>query len=428
MATSNNQDSSDSNPFIRFKNHIDNNIQRGFETIFGPSMAMGRNYREEMSDSNLDRASTWSKQESSSPGNSNNDEGSAGVKDVLSWATSSPYSPLNLQDLPQPQPNDAPHGYPESFTFRDAFEDLLAVNSGQPISDLHSSIFAKHVEEIRYFPFGMPVSAWVTELGRRGLWDAYFPLSSKARRKLAWADISRRRMWETGDMTFRQPQIDPRPGALRPVLPLWEPHSPEWRHRGWAKCKDRASKRETETAQKQQQQQQQEADSEGDLYDAIESDFATESQAAITPALRKPLDDKPSSTQNSSSPDFEKAARYEEATGYMTPAPPKALGVKPKPQDSEEAPATRTYETPDGGKIVETTQKRTRGGKNEMTTTTEQYDAHGNLVSHRKSTRTSWSWEYPRKDRGRSRLHDEDDKEDASTVTKETKSSGWFWT
>jgi len=57
----------------------------------------------------------------------------------LAWASYSPYSPLNLSHLRQPIPKDAPADLPPgTFTFQDAFEDLLAVTSGHRLPDIRT--------------------------------------------------------------------------------------------------------------------------------------------------------------------------------------------------------------------------------------------------------------------------------------------------
>ncbi|KAI1409556.1 hypothetical protein F5Y13DRAFT_170130 [Hypoxylon sp. FL1857] len=394
MAANNSSD----NPFIRFKNHIDSNIERGFQTIFGSLAAMEAQDKNGAPTNSFERAPDRSKPESSPSDSSRpgSDRGNVSADDVLSWATSSPYSPLNLQSLNQPRPSDAPRDYPDCFTFRDAFEDLLAVNSGQPLSDLEKLVFAKHFERVRHFPWGMPVEHWVAGVGRRGLWGAYFPLSPSARRELSYGFISPWRMLQTEENRFRQFQESTWPGT---VFPPWQHHHPRW-HQTWSRCKDRPPQRETEATQ------QQEAETEGDLYAATQSDFAIDDQK-WTVAGQKELDAKSNSIQDTSF------------------------------SDSKEAPVSQTIETPDGGKILKEVQRRTYEGGTETTTTTKQFDVHGNLIAQGEETTRTWSWKFPE----RTSLHhdgEESGSDNETTASFETdirtttrrdgKSSGWFWT
>ncbi|KAI0834433.1 hypothetical protein F5Y06DRAFT_300534 [Hypoxylon sp. FL0890] len=394
MAANNSSD----NPFIRFKNHIDSNIERGFQTIFGSLASAETRDESNMPTKSRERVPDRSKPESS-PSDSNipgADSGSVSADDVLSWATSSPYSPLNLQSIAQPRPSDAPRDYPNCFTFRDAFEDLLAVNAGQPLSDLRRLAFAKHFEHVWYFPWGMPVEDWVAGVGRRGLWSSYFPLSSSARRQLSYGFISPWRMLQTDENRFRQPQavIWPDTG-----FPSWEHHHPQWHHT-WSRCKERPPKRDMEPTK------QQEADSEGDLYAATQSNFTSDDRIG-TDAARKDPNIKSELTQD---------------TGFS---------------DSKEAPVSETVETPDGGKILKEVRRRTHGNGTETTTITKQFDADGNLIAQGEETTRTWSWKSPERT---SLFHDgeksgSDEETTASfetdiktTTRRDGKYNGWFWT
>jgi hypothetical protein len=97
--------------------------------------------------------------------------------DGLNWAlfaSYSPYSPLNLRNLPQPLPKDS-DSTPENnvFTYEDAFEDLLAVSMGKPMMDLQSrSSMRKLLSQM--FPTGEPVSFWIQRLNSQGLLKSPF--------------------------------------------------------------------------------------------------------------------------------------------------------------------------------------------------------------------------------------------------------------
>ncbi|KAI1277746.1 hypothetical protein F5Y07DRAFT_388384 [Xylaria sp. FL0933] len=243
----------DDNPFIRFKNHIDNNLRRGWDIIVGsfPAPPTSSSTQPSTSESptstpsSSTTASTTSTQPTSSPSSmsdattadqrttsttsltspltsptssssshatttttsattnssSPNSTSTATIDDVHTWAVHSPYSPLNLTHLPQPRPRDA---YPSStaacYTFRDAFEDLLVTGSGEPLPALPwRQSWGVGVERNSdpfsfspYFSFSPHGAAnWVGGLGLSGLWDAYFDLRTEAGRKVRWGDWDR---------------------------------------------------------------------------------------------------------------------------------------------------------------------------------------------------------------------------------------------
>ncbi|KAI0378757.1 hypothetical protein F5Y04DRAFT_144928 [Hypomontagnella monticulosa] len=382
MATN---DPSSHNPFIRFKNHVDSNIQRGFEAIFGSLATMGAQDSSNMPPNGLDNVPSHPI-EPDSPSSSSEGpcpdthENNVDADTVFDWAISSPYSPFNLQSLRQPRPRDAPHNYPDCFTFRDAFEDLLAVNTGQPLSDLQKLVFAKHRENFRYF-WGMPVDDWVTGIGRRGLWGAYFPLSSSATRELSYGLISPWRRLQMGDMTFRQPQALSWPMT---AFPPWEHHKSGFWHHGWHGCNEKSSRHQRHEVDASRSE---EADSEGDLYAAVKSDFATDDTA-------REVNVQSASSQNVDPPNPEKGS------------------------------TTQTIETTDGGKILKTVQKHVDGHMTEVTTTTQQFNADGKLVARSEETTRTWSRTYP--ERFSSDTESTDGEGD--TTRKDGKPGGWFWT
>ncbi|KAI0097073.1 hypothetical protein F4814DRAFT_125289 [Daldinia grandis] len=389
------------NIFIRFKNHIDDNIYRGFQTILTLPVHM-ENRERDMGNSPTNNQDIIPQQrkpvafpsDSSTPGP--DDTRDAEVKDVYHWATSSPYSPLNLQSLRQPRPADAPRDYPNCFTFRDAFEDLLAVNSGNPLSDLRRLVFSKHFEHVRYFPWGMSVENWVAGIGLRGLWGAYFPLSPPAKRDLSYGVISPWRSLQIGETTFHQSPVSTWPSM---VSPPWEHHHP-WRYG------DPIGSKETPTEHEAEMTYPQEADTEYDLYEATRPEPTTENKVveANTPLG---LSNQTRSSQTTTSS-----------------------------QDSNDETVTQTTETPDGGKIVKTIQQHGSKFGNRVNTVTKRFDAAGELVST--SQTSSWSWSYQSPNPSSRYFDDEesdsddentdwpDDKEGRST-RKDHKSSGWFW-
>lgn len=80
------------------------------------------------------------------------------------WAATSPYSPLNLKHLPQPIPNDAPLELQDgTFTFEDAFEDLLAVTAGRQLVDINTKYETRKLLR-QMFPSGEDAAFWVRRL------------------------------------------------------------------------------------------------------------------------------------------------------------------------------------------------------------------------------------------------------------------------
>ncbi|KAI0846214.1 hypothetical protein F5Y00DRAFT_147564 [Daldinia vernicosa] len=388
------------NIFIRFKNHIDDKIYRGFQTILTLPVHMGNRERE-MDNSPTNNYGIVPKQwepvgppsDSSTP--SPDDTRGAEVKDVYHWAISSPYSPLNLQYLRQPRPADAPRDYPDCFTFRDAFEDLLAANSGKPLSDLRRLVFSKHFEHVRYFPWGMSVENWVAGVGLRGLWGAYFRLSPSAKRDLSYGIISPWRSLQIGETTFHQSPVSVWPSM---IFPPWE-HRQPWRYGDPIGSEEKPAERGVETAHPQ------EADTEYDLYEAARSGPATDNKVVET----------------NTSQGLSNQTRSSRATDS---------------QDSNDGTVTRTTETPDGGKIVETIEQHASKFGKRVNTVTKRFDSAGELVSTNRTS--SWSWSYQSPDPSSRSFDDDepdsddedadwpDDKEGRST-REDHKSKGWFW-
>ncbi|KAI1641830.1 uncharacterized protein F4817DRAFT_354678 [Daldinia loculata] len=388
------------NIFIRFKNHIDNNIYRGFQTILTLPVHM-ENREQEMDNSPTNSHDIVPQQRkqvippSNSSTSSPDDTREAEVEDVYHWAISSPYSPLNLQSLRQPRPTDAPRDYPDCFTFRDAFEDLLAVNSGKPLSDLRRLVFSKHFEHVRYFPWGMSVENWVAGVGLRGLWSAYFPLSPSAKRDLSCGIISPWRSLQIGETTFHQSPVSMWPSM---ILPPWEHHR-SWRYGDPIGSEEKPAEHEDETTYPQ------EADTEYDLYEPPRSEPTTDNKVVEINTPRG----------------LSNQTRSSQATDS---------------QDSNDGTVTQTIETPDGGKIVKTIEQHGSKFGKRVNTTTKRFNAAGELVSSSRTSSWSWSYQSPNLssksfDEEGSDSDDEnadwpDDKEGRSTG-KDPKSNGWFW-
>ncbi|KAK6949731.1 hypothetical protein Daesc_008052 [Daldinia eschscholtzii] len=383
------------NLFIRFKNHIDNSIYRGFQTILALPVHIA-NREQEMDNKPTNDHGIIPQQRKSvnHPSGSNvsspNDTREAEVRDVYQWAISSPYSPLNLQSLRQPRPADAPLDCPDYFTFRDAFEDLLAVNSGKPLSDLRRLVFAKHFEHVRYFPWGMSVENWVAGVGLRGLWNAYFPLSQSAKRDLSYGIISPWRSLQIGETTFHQSPVSTWPSTIFSPGEHLRPFS----FKDFVEAEENPAEHEAETTHPQ------EANTEYDMYEATT---------------------------------YNKPVQVPVSQGLSRQTTPSQVTSS---RDSDDGTVTETTEMPDGGKIVKTIQQHNSKFGNKVTTVTKQFDAAGELVS---TSRTSnWSWSYHSPGPSSKSYDDEDldsddeattwsDEKEGRSTRKDHKPSGWFW-
>ncbi|KAK7936612.1 uncharacterized protein PG986_015050 [Apiospora aurea] len=244
------------NPFVRFKHRVDDQISQTVRNIWSSPSSSSNKPQDEAggshawrdtwpttsnSDDNINGALTNAVDKSANNASPNSQEMatlesaiSQSLRDetVKSWVQYSSYSPLHLQyTLPAPLPKDvlSSGGYHREgqFTFRDAFEDLLAVSSDQPLADpaelaLRTETPKRLVpgtsEDLRtdgdmqlfaQSPFNvwadrmLPWDEWASGLDRRGrLWDAYFPPASfrpAARRiaTVATSDLFRRELTAT---------------------------------------------------------------------------------------------------------------------------------------------------------------------------------------------------------------------------------------
>ncbi|KAI1393231.1 uncharacterized protein F4822DRAFT_4815 [Hypoxylon trugodes] len=311
--------------FIRLRNHIFDEFQRSFHTLSQSHMEPQHTENTHSNNNGhplpLRRSFTVG-----------NDE----AFDVFNWATTSRYSPLNLQSLPQPRPNDAPDNCPDIFIFRDAFEDLLAVSAGEPLSDLRQLAFEKRLELIEHYLYGIPIEHWIVKVGQRDLWGAYFNLSSHARRSLAQGMTPWRLMQITS--TFHPPSMFQAPVSS----PAWEAHE-KWR-RIWTNAADEPPRHEEE------------AGTEADLYEANKSEFATDSGAKIVAAPQR--------------------------------------GTSTNVTGKEES-STETIETTDGGKILKVIQQRSFDNGTEQKTAIKRFDAKGDLVNQSEKVVRIWSTRHP---------------------------------
>ncbi|KAI1182848.1 hypothetical protein F5B17DRAFT_418737 [Nemania serpens] len=436
------------NPFVRFKNFIDGNVSRGVDAVFGPSglLSPPASTTTTTTSSPKDPGITYTgnthppPQEPQSPSVSTSkprmtDKSSTPVSeargyeqhcisppsstttstaavttatptatmdDVHTWSVQSPYSPLNLQHLPQPTPRDAPQGWNHSFTFRDAFEDLLVAGSGQPLSSMRVLIRKKARETLPFWERerGLHVAHWVGGLAALGLWDAYFNLGPRRTGRDADMDRFPRQMY------FRQGRTLPE-----------EPRGLTGRDGGWGACEDRGGLRKGPF------------DGMG-IWDAAwrigqNLDRQWGMDADVEDELYRPNTSALSTTNRNSGSGSGSGSGKDTAGGLLKPAVPEVT--------------TTVYA--DGSKYVATTERREEDGKLRVTTTAQHFDASGNLISESRetsSTRTwsgkipgaeasfSWSWNSDCKDES---CGESDGKHDDGTRRQDRKDgkSGWFW-
>ncbi|KAK7717389.1 hypothetical protein SLS64_002880 [Diaporthe eres] len=129
-----------SNPFIRFKNHVNARIGTGVSVFTGTTDDRDRPLGNNQA-SNLDgqtstdhngpahtaASSPWPNR-NQSPGSCRRQSSVVNYWD--DWCHVDPYSPHNLRHLPQPTPKDLPSGAdPADFGFPEAFEDLMSASN-----------------------------------------------------------------------------------------------------------------------------------------------------------------------------------------------------------------------------------------------------------------------------------------------------------
>ncbi|KAI0503096.1 hypothetical protein F5B22DRAFT_630587 [Xylaria bambusicola] len=424
------------NPFVRFKNHIDSNIRRGWDVLVGSvsptlptsspvsspqhtgttsttattpnsatssSISPPLSLQPKMPDSSSsasDHASTAAMSDHhhnastaptsptspttptsptypASPTTPTPDPEETTPHGVHDWAVRSPYSPFSLQHLRQPTPNDAPRGCEGTFTFRDAFEDLLVTGSGAPLSMSRTPGWKKCLSSrdtrdrtrLRVGGFGVERGErgdrvdsvnWVSGLGGMGLWDAYFDVKKKGRPVYRddWEEF-RERGAPSRVVVDGEDERERRIGfgfGLGSGFSFGE--RDRERHRAWEHSWRRRSE--------QQQQRTEEAEFEDELYDAFRVSFGGKEDgmkvgftAAVDADGKKDLK-------------------------IITP------GSEDGEKDKEE---TKTIVYPDGSKRVRTIERKETDGKEEVKTIECVYDKHGNLVSRSKGLARTRSWE-----------------------------------
>lgn len=320
------------------------------------------------------------------------------MDDVHTWSVESPYSPLNLQHLPQPTPRDAPQAWKHSFTFRDAFEDLLVTGSGQELPSMRGLVQKKARERLPSWERerGVHVAHWVGGLAALGLWDAYFELDPRKTGRDAGMDRFPRQMY------FRQGRA-----------PSEEPLGLRGRDGGWGTWEDRGGLRRGPF------------EATG-IWDAAwrigqNLDKHWDGDADVEDELYRPNTSELTTTKQSSGSD----SRKDTAGGLRKPAVPEVT--------------TTVYA--DGSKYVATTERREEDGKLRVTTTAQHFDASGQLLSESRetsSTRTwsgkipgagasfSWSWNSDSKNESGGESEGRQGDGTRRQDRKDEK-SGWFW-
>ncbi|KAH7041546.1 uncharacterized protein B0I36DRAFT_313000 [Microdochium trichocladiopsis] len=277
------------------------------------------------------------------------------------WARHSPYSPFNLQHLPQPVPRDVSQtqGY-NDFTFRDAFEDLMLVSSGRPLPRGPELLANKlHVDFM--FAHGMPVSNWVRMLSVRGLWAPYFPQHPKLH---SWEHLG------LGDEIASMLMDWGLDGRWLTGFTKHQGRSPDERFS--------TSKKETDSGE-QQGSPQQHPDTEEDLYGDARENTGDTQPRHVSPwdlmfeALNEARTHQPRSQSTESSTDL---TRTDNALN----------GDAPK--ETEETDSRKTW---DGGRVDTVRKRREHNGQVETTETRLRYDADGNLVGRSESTKIKTS-------------------------------------
>lgn len=191
------QEDPPSNPFVRFKHHVDSNIASGFNTMFGSS-------KPPPSDAQTQTEGI------PSPSQFLN---LLGLRSVLS---SPYYSPSSLADLPQPIPNDVPaHLDKTIFTFEDAFEDLLSVTQGHSLPDIEHKYNQRKLLR-QMFPDREPGWFFLKRLEASGLLHVSSPPSlvpeQLPRPDAPWESLHRQLEERADEVWGRERSQQPTPG------------------------------------------------------------------------------------------------------------------------------------------------------------------------------------------------------------------------
>ncbi|ROW17576.1 hypothetical protein VPNG_00547 [Cytospora leucostoma] len=168
-----------SNPFIRFKDHVNTNIGAGISLLTGRNIVRGEAPASSQSGDPYNRTYHSEHFNPSSTDRRMHPfdrvrrrrESTEGFRYWDEWTQLDPYSPYNLRHLPQPIPSDLPRDVDAShFGFHEAFEDLMAVSGFEEgrLMDLRARADLKK-SILNTFASGEPPLVWVRRLHRGGL-------------------------------------------------------------------------------------------------------------------------------------------------------------------------------------------------------------------------------------------------------------------
>ncbi|KAI0805378.1 hypothetical protein GGR55DRAFT_293013 [Xylaria sp. FL0064] len=447
----------DDNPFIRFKNHIDNNLRRGWDIIVGsfpapptssasqpstsesptpsqpstttstqstqstpPSSSSSWSSKMPWTSSSRTSDATTSDQHTTSPtsptsptsssshattttsattNSSTTSTSTATIDDVHAWAVHSPYSPLNLNHLHQPTPRDAHGDSADCFTFRDAFEDLLVTGSGYPLPALPW-------RRLWRFGAGSNSDPFFSSLRRpdhvRAAADWVGPLGLSGLWD-AYFDLrtesGRKVRWEDWDRFLkREERYGPFaavsvPGGLRVGIEGWEGE----RDRGIAGRARFDAKGIWDSAWRVRGGRWEEVDREEDIAHR-DQDRRDGNDADVEDELYGAHDDDPPESCISDLKQQRDMRVTVDVPGGVRTSFPSHPSPSPSSPPSS-APETTTTVYADGSKLVRKVERDERDGWAEVSTTEYYYDAQGNLRSetswHSVSKTRTWSGSLP---------------------------------
>ncbi|KAI1344281.1 hypothetical protein F5Y15DRAFT_107682 [Xylariaceae sp. FL0016] len=355
-------DGSGNNPFVSFKNRIDDSVSRGVQAIVGQSHPSNTQPEPEKSSqamvTSLPTSSMDISPQNREPQGSSPDI--TEISDIYSWVATSSYSPFNLQWIRQPVPRNLPAHQQHLFTFREAFEDLLLASAGEPLPSLEGRAVLKELEGfLSIATGGLQPDYWTWSLGICGLWGSYFNLSPVADR--SWAlnppfrgtgspfDMSLAGHWlrSQGQTSSWLLQDDTELASIRKrVMKAFDDvRKEELAHQRWDGLRAE-NVRESSSGL---------PETEEELYHALDS-HATPTRALVQGPRQ----------------DCELLPTY-----------------KPQPPLSSE---TYSQKTADGGMILTTVWRDSKEGKDKVKTETRHFDAEGQLISHEEKTETRRTW------------------------------------
>ncbi|KAI1326063.1 hypothetical protein F5Y16DRAFT_400775 [Xylariaceae sp. FL0255] len=394
-----------SNPFIRFKTHINEKVRRGVETVFGtppvPDSTTGSSTQQHPSAASAASAASSVSSVAIMEPNQSRPEPRVSPDDVFWWAISSPYSPLNLQHLKPPNPQQDPSNRPipeGALTFRDAFEDLLITSSPE-------SVYSKrpHQKSLgqRCTANSKPpphVADWLKELASHDFLCAYFPMEPDARQPWMWShfkEMSGPRFY------FSQP---PFYAAQNPVLRFSFGHDND--------AVPAQSQLDAQTLWAQAMEHLDSAIIGKDVLKEVKRNMAAQEETE------------------------EDMYSMFHSKGVSEPSQTQSQSVSEAPEKVE------TKVLADGSKRVITTTSNEHDGRVETTRAVQTYDPNGNLIAQSKestSTRTwsakmpgletTFTWTRNRESRNDDQAGEGADEQEKSRPTCGSNSgNGWFWT